>query len=169
MSNKFIFSLALVAFVLSVYAGETCAAIGETEGNGFVRFEPSLKKDDSGFKYVVEGRDDPFVPFIKPKVATAKFDPNEIIDEDVELVGMRQFEPGQLTLVAVMFNGNKGMAMVEDVSGKGYVIEEGMLIGRHGVVEDINRDRVLIVETARTRAGKEIKNDVVMSLNKEGE
>ncbi len=121
------------------------------------------------FTYVMEGRPDPFVPFIRPKVATAQLNPDEIIEEDVELTGMRKFEPGQLTLVAVMTTPEKKFAMVEDVTGKGYVITEGMGIGRHGTVTRIDPGQVLVTEIAHTRAHKEIKNTIVMRLNKEGE
>lgn len=120
------------------------------------------------FKYELLGRPDPFVPFIEPQVAT-KLDPNEIVDEDVELTGMQLFEPGQLKLVAVLFAADKRTAMVEDVTGKGYVIHEGVLIGRHGVVSQITTDQVIVTETTRTRAGKEITNTIVMRLKKEGD
>jgi type IV pilus assembly protein PilP len=117
---------------------------------------------------MLEGRPDPFVPFIEPKVAT-KFDPDEIVDDEAELTGMQLFEPGQLTLVAVMFSSGEKIAMVEDVTGKGYVMHEGILIGRHGVVSQINEEQVIITETASTRAGKELITTVVMRLNKEGD
>ncbi len=137
--------------------------------------EPSLPlsetmgQDKEGFEYVLEGRPDPFVPFISKKAATPKLDPNEIIDEEIELTGMRQFEPGQLRLVAILETPRKKIAMVEDVTGRGYTIDEGTPIGRHGVVSQITRQQVIITETAHTRAGKEIKNTIVMRLNKEGE
>ncbi len=121
------------------------------------------------YAYVLEGRPDPFVPFITKKASTPKLNPNEIIDEDVELTGMRQFEPGQLRLVAVLETGKKKIAMVEDVTGKGYMLNEGTPIGRHGVVSKISLQQVVVTETAHTRAGKEIKNTIVMRLNKEGE
>ena len=98
-----------------------------------------------------------------------KLDPNEIVEEDVVLTGMQLFEPGQLRLVAVLFASDKKIAMVEDVTGKGYVINEGVLIGRHGVVSQVSTDQVTVTETTRTRAGKEIINTVVMRLNKEGD
>ncbi len=130
-----------------------------------------LTEDNSSqpFAYVLEGRPDPFVPFITKKASTPKLNPDEIIDEDVELTGMRQFEPGQLRLVAVLETGKKKIAMVEDVTGKGYILNEGTPIGRHGVVSKINLQQVIITETAHTRAGKELKNTIVMRLNKEGE
>jgi type IV pilus assembly protein PilP len=120
------------------------------------------------FKYELLGRPDPFVPFIEPQVAT-KLDPNEIVEEDVELTGMQLFEPGQLKLVAVLLATDKRSAMVEDVTGKGYVIHEGVLIGRNGVVSQITTDQVIVTETTRTRAGKEITNTIVMRLKKEGD
>ena len=92
-----------------------------------------------------------------------------IVEDEVELTGMQLFEPGQLKLVAVMFAADKKMAMVQDVTGKGYVINEGVLIGRHGVVSEITTDQVIVTEKTRTRAGKEIINTVVMRLNKEGD
>jgi len=128
-----------------------------------------LDQNKEGFEYVLDGRPDPFVPFISEKAATPKLDPNEIIDEDIELTGMRQFEPGQLRLVAILETPHKKIAMVEDVTGRGYTIREGTPIGRRGVVTRITRQQVIITETAHTRAGKEIKNTIVMRLNKEGE
>lgn len=125
---------------------------------------------DSHFEYAIEGRPDPFVPFIKDKVATSILDPNEIIEPDLgRLTGMQLFEPGQLTLVATLFSNKKPMAMVEDVTGKGYIISDGTLIGAIGKVTNITPQEVIITETSRTRAGKELKNTIVMRLKKEGD
>ena len=121
------------------------------------------------FQYGLEDRKDPFVPFLTEKAATSSVDMNEIVDSTAELTGMQLFEPGQLQLVALLRNGSQDMAMVEDVTGKGYVIEEGTKIGRRGIVKDIIPNKVLIEETAVTRAGKKIVTQIVMVLKKEGE
>ena len=81
---------------------------------------------------------------------------------------MQIFEPGQLTLVAIMFSPDKNVAMVEDVSGKGYLINEGLPIGRYGVVSQISMNQVNITET-RSVAGKEVVTPVIMRLKKEGD
>ncbi len=94
---------------------------------------------------------------------------DEIIDEDITLTGMQLFEPGQLTLVALMQIGKRSVAMVEDVTGKGYVLKEGTKIGRRGIVKQIAPNTVTIEETAETRAGKKIVTEVVMILKKEGD
>ncbi len=120
------------------------------------------------FDYQLDNRPDPFYPFISKEAASKKPD-DEIIDEEsgVVLEGMRLFEPGQLRLVAIMGRGTGMMAMAEDVTGKGYMLREGMLIGKRGQIVSIENDQVVILETARTRAGREISNEVVMTLKKE--
>ncbi len=121
----------------------------------------------SDFEYTVANRADPFQPFISEKFAVSDVDMNEIVDPEGPLTGMQLFEPGQLTLVALMNTGNRKIAMAEDFTGKGYVLTEGMKIGKRGVVARIAANSVLIEETARTRAGKEIITKVVMTLKKE--
>lgn len=125
--------------------------------------------EESKFAYQLDGRPDPFVPFITEKAATAKVDMNEIVDVDRPLTGMQLFEPGQLTLVALLVLGEQDTAMVEDFTGKGYVLTEGTKIGKRGVVKDIAPNKVIIEETAVTRAGKKIITELVMTLKKEGE
>lgn len=123
-------------------------------------------KKESNFKYRLEGRTDPFMPFISDKTE-GTLDPNEIVENSEQLTGMQLFEPGQLTLVALATSKDQKFAMVEDVSGKGYIIKEGTKIGRRGVVRSIIPNKVLIEEIAMTRAGKELKTDIAMVLRKE--
>lgn len=59
--------------------------------------------------------------------------------------------------------------MVEDVTGKGYILNEGMPIGRRGVVSRIDGEQVTVIETAHTRAGRELETTIVIRLNKEGD
>jgi len=165
--NILCFALLIAAghFSAPVLATEKITAIVEPSQPLGMEPEQALQH----FEYQLEGRSDPFVPFITNKVATLKIGADDIIEEDVELTGMRQFEPGQLTLVAVMYSGGRRMAMVEDVTGKGYILNEGMPIGRRGVVNYIDTEQVTVIETAHTRAGRKLENKIVMRLNKEGD
>jgi len=131
----------------------------------------SLPENTDSFEYMLEGRPDPFVPFITEKAAVSgpAVNMDEIIEKKVVLTGMQLFEPGQLTLVALLKTESEDIAMVQDFTGKGYVITEGTKIGRRGVVKDIAPNTVIIEETAETRAGKKIITNVVMTLKKEGE
>lgn len=124
--------------------------------------------DKNAFEYQLEGRPDPFMPFLSPKVTT-NIDPNEIISSGEILTGMQLFEPGQLTLVAIMQISNAYIAMVEDSTGKGYVLRQGIKIGEYGEITNIDSNRVYIIETKTTRAKKIIQTKIDMVLKTEGE
>lgn len=119
------------------------------------------------FEYIVEGRNDPFIPFISEKSQSAKMD--EILPVQNQLTGMQLFEPGQLNLVAIVMIDDSDFAMVEDTTGKGYILRSGMEIGRRGIVTSIQSNKVTIEETAFTRAGKKLTSNIIMLLKKEGE
>jgi len=123
---------------------------------------------DNGFEYIIEDRADPFLSFLQPE-KTPDASLNEIVDIEGELEGMQLFEPGQLTLVAIVQSARKQFAMVQDFTGKGYIITEGIKIGKRGVITDIVPNQVVIEETAFTRAGKKLTNEVIMYLKQEGE
>lgn len=162
-----------VSFLLlaGILAGSSLAMEDATETTHSIT--PPLGQDPQltlqQFEYQIDGRPDPFSPFISNKATAQQIGGDDIIEEDIELTGMRKFEPGQLTLVAVLFSSQRAMAMVEDVTGRGYVLTEGMAIGRRGVVSRIDGDQVTVIETAHTRAGRKLENTVVMRLNKEGD
>ena len=139
------------------------------EQNASEQMQSSSTIAHKDFEYVLDNRADPFVPFITEKAAASTVDMNEIVDIKEPLTGMQLFEPGQLTLVALLKKSNADIAMVEDFTGKGYILLEGTKIGRRGVVKDIAPNAVIIEETAVTRAGKEIITEIVMTLKKEGD
>ncbi|MBT8329564.1 MAG: pilus assembly protein PilP [Desulfofustis sp.] len=128
-----------------------------------------IEKSASDYEYQVDDRADPFSPFVTGPAQTNPVTPDEIVEEDEVLTGMQLFEPGQLTLVALLMTGGDTVAMVQDFTGRGYVLEEGMKIGRRGIITRITEDKVLIEETARTRSGKVLKNEIAMVLKREGE
>ncbi len=161
--------LTRVVFLLII--GITNAPISSAEGNDIERLiqQGLLEKHDSYF-YNHVGRNDPFKPFVSPVSAPiADQDPNEIIESNQALSGMQLFEPGQLILVGVLLSSTSELALVEDQAKKGYVLKPGTPIGKRGIVTKIELDKVHIEETAKTRSGQEIKNTVLMSLNKDGE
>jgi len=122
---------------------------------------------DDGFVYRREDRSDPFVPFLTDK---AKVEQPLAPESREELVGMRKFEPGQLSLVAIVIADRvKNLAMVQDPAGQGYVIRKGTKVGRFGVVEDIVPNRVIVQNITFTRTGDKRLNRVEMLLKKRGE
>lgn len=162
-----------VVVLLTLLFPITSLAVEKTNAvaGGGVSAEKTLTFElrEGDFEYEIENRPDPFVPFFTGETTQPEIDPNEIVEVEKRLTGMQLFEPGQLTLVGLMKVQNRYVAMVEDFKGQGYVIKEGTKIGRRGVVKDIIPNKVLIEEVAVTRAGRELRNNIVMALRKEGE
>jgi type IV pilus assembly protein PilP len=165
--------LALVsAGLFSVFLFQVCLAADSqsdatTEPEETVPIE--IEQRTSDYEYQIEDRPDPFAPFVTGPAQTNPVTPDEIIEEDEVLTGMQLFEPGQLTLVALLMTGGDTVAMVQDFTGRGYILEEGMKIGRRGIITNITENKVLIEETAQTRSGKILKNEIAMVLKREGE
>lgn len=166
-ANKhYIITFVIFLFLVVSFAANFCHA---TEVEKTQAIAQLLQKDDSYF-YVTEGRSDPFKPFVSMQAVTPSgLDPNEIMEGDEELTGMRLFEPGQLNLVGILMSPSNEMALVEDQAKKGYVLQVGTAIGKRGIVTQIDSHQVTITEIAKTRSGKEIKNIITMRLNKEGD
>jgi Tfp pilus assembly protein PilP len=168
-SVSFALLVSFLVLPISVYSAEesSLVASGDLDKN---KIELNFEVVASNFEYQIEKRPDPFVPFFTGEKNTQpEVDPNEIVEVKKQLTGMQLFEPGQLNLVGLMKVNRKFVAMVEDFKGQGYIIEKGTKIGRRGVVKDIMSNKVLIEEVAVTRAGRELRNEIVMALRKEGE
>ena len=169
-AGKMIVFCGAILFPLILCTAPTLHAATDTASDTTKQIS-TLSKEMDVYEYVLEGRPDPFVPFIteKANVSGPVVNMDEIVEKEVVLTGMQLFEPGQLTLVALLQSASEDIAMVQDFTGKGYMLTEGTKIGRRGVVKDIAPNTVIIEETAETRAGKKIITEVVMTLKKEGE
>ncbi len=152
------------AQITTANKGETKAAIEES-----LKVAEALKELIASMKlvpftYQTEGRTDPFLPFISQKVM------QEVAETKPEvLTGMRQFEPGQLTLVSIIFSGNSPMAMVEDSSHKGYIVRKGTKIGKSGIISNILPNQVIIKQLSYSMSREKKYKTVEMTLRKEGE
>lgn len=117
------------------------------------------------FAYRRENRSDPFRPFLTEETGPAVRAP----EEDAPLTGMQLFEPGQLTLVAILVSGKQTLAMVEDSTGMGHVIRVNDKIGRRGEVKSIVPNAVIIEEWSLTTSGTKRVMTNEMVLRKEGD
>lgn len=113
------------------------------------------------FRYVSAEKRDPFRPFIV--LARAPGEP--------PLPPLQRYEIAQLRLVGIVLGGDRSRAMVEDASGKGYVVSRGTRIGRrNGVVVRIEKDRLIVEEQYKDSAGNLKSKEVSMKLHRmEGE
>ena len=161
-------SLLSPAFSSTVLASTNNAAHSTAaESAKQVQVRKSLALDkllQSPFDYQRGNRPDPFVPFISERVIEEQ---NESTKE--VLTGMRLFEPGQLSLVAITTGGDGPVALVQDSTGKGYIIKEGLEIGRRGVIKSIMPNIVTIEESFQNSVGQKRKRTIEMVLRKEGD
>ncbi len=121
-----------------------------------------LQLGPSSFFYRQTGRPDPFMPFLAIRAAAED-------QSSEELTGLRRFEPGQLTLTAIVLGGRNPLAMVQDATGYGHIIRPGSAIGRGGIVERITDHLVTIRQQVSSLTGEKEYRTVEMVLMQEGE
>ncbi len=121
--------------------GDTIPGLEETEKVSFV-YDPSGKRD-------------PFRPFdlgLKPSDLEGK-------------TPLERYDYGQLKLTAVLAGFDEPQAIVENSSGKGFTVKKGTKIGTAGgVVVEIERDKVLILETSVDFTGEKKTRTVELKL-----
>jgi type IV pilus assembly protein PilP len=80
---------------------------------------------------------------------------------------LEAIELSQVKLVGIMLSDNGNTALVEDATGKGYVIKEGTYIGRSaGRVIEILKDRFIVEEEIEDVHGNIISRKRIIKLNK---
>ncbi len=101
----------------------------------------------SGLKlpYDPQGRINPFEPLFKDEPEEAPLIAQK--KKRVPRTPLERIDLGQLKLVGIIMASSGNRALVQEASGKGYIIREGTFIGLHsGKVTEIQKDRVVIEE-----------------------
>ena len=104
--------------------------------------------------YNPAGKIDPFEPLFKDKPSPKKIKKSKRKPRG-QLTPLEKIDISQLTLVGIIMAGSGNRALVEESSGKGYVIRKGTKIGRNlGVVTAINKNAVIVEEEYEDVFGK---------------
>jgi len=124
-------------------------AEGQAEG-------PGLIASSSGYTYDPTGKRDPFRSFIiDQQQARAK----------QERGPLEQFDLNQLFVVAVVWGTERPRALVQDPSGRDYVVQEGTPIGKNdGTVLRIQDNSVLVRETYVDYLGAQTTKEIEMRV-----
>jgi len=124
---------------------------------------PVPEKKETGpelTKYSGEGKVDPFMPLIKNEPVKSK-------EPARPRTPLERLDYSQMKLVAIVARGEEHVAMVEEASGKGYIVLVGTYIGRNGgVVSNIGKDRVIVHERIKDFKGDMITRTQEIKLNK---
>lgn len=116
-------------------------------------------------RYVPKGKIDPFEPPFKARKANAGRAKRK--KPQRELTPLEKIDLSQLRLTAIVQTPRGSRAMVEEASGKGYVIEAGTYIGRNsGQVIEVLPDRVVIEEEEEDIMGEVVIRTREMTLPK---
>jgi type IV pilus assembly protein PilP len=112
------------------------------------------------YSYQPEGKIDPFHPVFESgdeegsegKDGESKEPEKRTPQSPIEMVDLSQLK---LTGVILAPSGNR--ALVQDATGKGYVIQKGTYVGnREGQVTDILSDRLIVTEKTRDDRGRPV-------------
>jgi type IV pilus assembly protein PilP len=126
--------------------------------------------DTSDF-YNPEGKLDPFASLYKEKPITVSTTGQKLLQEPKRpLTPLEKVDLSQLKLVAIVRASSGNIALVEEASGKGYVIKKGTYIGtRSGKVGKILPDRIIVEQESEDFSGKVSVHEIEVKLNPSGE
>jgi Tfp pilus assembly protein PilP len=98
------------------------------------------------------GKTDPFEPLFKEKPVTVIKKKRK---KRIPRTPLERIDLSQLKLVAIVLSSSGNMALVEESSGKGYVIKKGTYIGTNaGKVVNIKKEKVIVEEEFEDVFGK---------------
>ena len=118
------------------------------------------KKEEVEYSYNPAGKPDPFRPFLQ--LASGKGG-----SKAAPLTPLQNYDISQLKLVAIISGPEGNMALVEDVTGKGYFLKKGTWIGKNdGKVTKVLKDKVIIEEVYQDIFGQTKTNEISLSLHK---
>ena len=122
---------------------------------------------ETGWKYDPTGKPDPFKSFILATAVQEETSPKVVRRQltPLQKMPLSEIEAG---LKAIIWGQLGSKALVEDATGKGYVVQEGTYVGQHdGIVKKIYEDRIIVEEYRRDPGkGRLEPNEVVLKLKK---
>ena len=125
-----------------------------------------LLEMSQNFRYDPTGKRDPFRSFVVVSSSEKKYVRTEAVTP------LQQYDLAQLKLVAVILGLVDGHALVEDASGKGFIVKAGTYMGkRGGRVVKILSDEIIIEEFYIDYFGRQRSEEASIKIQKgeEGE
>lgn len=115
--------------------------------------------------YTRQGKVDPFRPFLRVPEA-------QVSESDVEKLHIRppqtpleRYDLSQLKLTAILHAPGKIRALIQEASGKGYIVSEGTYMGnKGGQVSKILNDRIVVEEKYLDVLGNVAAKDIELKI-----
>jgi Tfp pilus assembly protein PilP len=150
-------------------SSQTNSSVINNEGTVLVKPEEiSSEISEEKLFYIAKGKTDPFEPLIKDKPPVEEV--KESFEEDVPeriLTPLEKLDFGQMKLVAILTRESGSVAMVQEATGKGYIVNIGTYMGRNsGQVISIEEDKLVIQEKVKDYKGNMVDRFQELKLNK---
>jgi len=117
--------------------------------------DQKLELSETTVTYKAEGKIDPFASIFRVESSAFADQNDRKKKKRIPLTPIEKVDLSQLKLVGIIFAPDGNKALVEDASGKGFVIKKGTRIGiNSGRVIKILKGRVVVEEEAESILGK---------------
>ncbi len=136
-----------------------------TPGKPNASFAPS----GYAYSYNPEGKIDPFAPIFRKETTEKSPTEKKMLKRKVHIpkTPLERIDISQLKLTAVITAPSGNKALVEEATGKGYVVKLGTGIGtRWGKVVEIQQDRIIVEEETQDAMGNWTKRKREIKLQK---
>jgi len=121
--------------------------------------EAGLGTVEEGYAYDPTGKRDPFRSFVLDL---------KKVESETERGPLEQFDLNQLSLVGVVWSASRPRALIQDPSGRGYIVGEGARIGKNeGEIVEIGDSVVLVKEVYVDYLGARTAKDIEMRIRHE--
>ena len=108
------------------------------------------------FRYDTTDLPDPFRSYVRR---------NQVEPEDLLRSPLERFDLSQLMVTGIIWGSKRPRALIEDPTGKGYIVDEGAGIGKNkGRIVRIDDNRVIVKETYVDFQNKATSKEVEMHL-----
>jgi len=123
--------------------------------------------NQTGYVYDPTGKADPFVPLIGGPPSGKTMGERLTRKKRMPRTPIEKVDLSQLKLVGIIRAESGNRAIVEEASGKGYIITPGTFIGIHsGKVSRVLKDRVIVQEETEDILGNIVLRNREMKLQK---
>ena len=171
-TSCFCFSLYLVFFMLFVGSGYLLCSCSNSEPDAIEKKKITIQKKKPEKKTVAKPTGKPSEPAPSIKIysydATGKPDPVVPLITEVQpkkqsvkekrkrpLTPLQRYDLKELKLVAIISTGKNATALLEDPAKYGYIVKDGMNVGKNdGVIKKITENGLIIEEKVYNSRGK---------------
>ena len=117
--------------------------------------------------YNPAGKIDPFVPLLKDEPVKALQSEKSKMEKREPTTPLERIDLSQLKLTAIIRTPSGFKAMVEETTGKGYIVGVGTYMGIHsGKVVNILKDRVVVEEEVEDALGNVVSRNSELKFQK---